>query len=112
MKTMSVKSPYSDEIYEVNTIVGNYAAFGNLAIELFDVKEGPYACLTVNVAPLGDPTLAAVDTNNFTNAVDVIKEYGLGVDTGLRVQSGFCSYPVFKFDLNKVNEYALEEGES
>lgn len=88
----------------LNTRIDNYRNNGNLYIGLIDNDGLPYADLTVNIETLPDDH-AAVDTNNCPWAEDLILENKLGERTGYSLGSGFCRYPVYKFDLNKVREY-------
>lgn len=96
------------ETYNVHTDISHYTNNGNLAICLNDINEGPFATLTVNIDPLGSPSLAAVDTNNCSWAEAFIKEHSLGKFTGMSLRSGFCTYPVYDFDLDKLKDYGYE----
>lgn len=79
-----------------------YEYYDNLCVELIQAKTGEdYATLTVNITKLPDG-LAAVDTNNHPNAPAFIEKYGLGEDTGKRIRSGYCEYPVYAFDMGKL----------
>ena len=49
-----------------------------------------------------------LDTNNCSWAVDFIKKYGLGEETGRTVRSGYCEYPVVKLNVEKIKEYVEE----
>lgn len=86
-----------------------YRFGGSLAIELVSESEGPFARLTVCLEDdLGLPYILAgdeafVDTNNCPWAVDFIKENGLGEPTGRTARSGFCVYPLYRFNLKKLN---------
>lgn len=87
----------------------NYQNNDNLAIELYcwDEEYGGttnFATLTVNLQAKLPPNLAFVDTNNVKEAEDFIKEYGLGTPTGMYGKSGFCSYPLYEFNLDKIKE--------
>lgn len=98
--------------------VTNYAHNGNLAIMLlsknpdFDGLE-PYGDLTRNIADL-PPYCAAVDTNNLSpSIVDALEKEGIAHRFG-EITSGFCTYPIMKFDpqalqrlhLSGAKEYA------
>lgn len=96
------------------TRINTYAEGGGLAIELF-YTEGDnaiyrFSMLTVNLVDLPKKSpYAFVDTNNFTDAVYLIETYHLGVFTGNFGASGFCWYPEFKFNLNELNKYSIEQ---
>lgn len=76
---------------------------GNLAISL-DCCEGPYATITVNLTGALSPSHAYVDTNNCPWAEKFIERYGLGRFTGLTRQSGYCSYPLYEFNIKRIEE--------
>lgn len=99
--------------YTVNTIyytwndvearASRYAADGSLAIELVSKTEGPIAMLTVclDTPGLGDED-TFVDVNNCPWAEEFISESGIGEPVGLTKTSGYCRYPLYRFDLNKL----------
>ena len=51
---------------------------------------------------------AYVDTNNCPWAEGFIHRYRLGEDTQICAQSGFCTYPLYKFDMDRIKEFCLE----
>ncbi len=126
---MKIKSVYYPSLaYEVTPIRTEYANNKNLAIQLMGEDGEPYAMLTVNLGQtrkrgikmettngqfdgrmkvLNDtPTLpedmAYVDINNIPNAEEFIAENGLGTNTGIKMVSGFCVYPLYRFNLDKL----------
>jgi hypothetical protein len=100
------------KLYDLNSRYGgqykvyvNVAYYGNhnLAIQLITDKGETFSNLTVNLEKL-PPNCAYVDTNNLgPEIVDWITKNGLGVPTGAYQVSGFCRYPMFMFDLNKLD---------
>lgn len=68
----------------------------------------PYGTLTVNIDKL-EPPLACIDTNNWRDAIELIEKYDLGTDTGQRIQSGYCTYPVYELNLNNIKKYDGKE---
>lgn len=73
-----------------------------LAIELYSYDEDgfrePYATLTVNLGEFfGIKDCAYIDTNNNSFTAQLLN-MGFCQDTGLTKQSGFCTYPLWKFD--------------
>lgn len=86
--------------------IGTYAADGSIAIGAWNKEDGLIATLTVC---LNDPSLNAnesyVDTNNNPWAVNFIEKNGLGKRTGRTGKSGYCTYPVIKFDLELCKKY-------
>lgn len=108
----------SYRVYTVNTEFGHYDVIlteeeytrGGLAIEMITVENGvpeePFTRLTVCLLPLDTKDKAAfVDTNNNPWAKKFLKENGLATDTGKSMSSGYCTYPLYKFNTEKF--YAL-----
>lgn len=103
MKTMLFKTHYDN--YKVIAYKRKYYS-GNLAICLESLDGEPIATLTVNimdgVCQSEGIEYAYVDTNNNPTAEEFIKENNLGEFTGVFGQSGYCSYPLYKFNLKKL----------
>ena len=105
-KKLNVVTSYAT--YEnCNLEVNKYQANGSMHIGIWNCTEGPIATLTVCLPDARKPKEgeAYIDTNNCPWAEDFIEEYGLGEDTGLMGFSGFCMYPLYRFNMDKVNEY-------
>lgn len=64
----------------------------------------PYCTATVNLYPL--PFLhSAIDTNNNgQKMLDFLEKNGFGQRTGQVIPSGYCVFPVFKFNEEKIKE--------
>lgn len=93
-------------------ILTNYTANNNLAIMLADVDEYKdmgyiYCDITVNVTTLPIHEVC-VDTNNAPFAKELLEKLNIGEDTGKTVQSGFCTYPIMKLDMDKLRPYLIE----
>lgn len=100
---MLFKTNYSN--YKVKVYKRKYCT-GNLAVCLESYTGEPIATLTTNL-PDGvclskGIEYAYVDTNNNPTAEEFIKENNLGEFTGTFGQSGYCTYPLYKFDLKKL----------
>ena len=91
--------------YNVKVVRDNYVNNQSLAIMLLEKNGEPFADLTVNIDGIADGTMAYVDTNNNSWAEKFIEENGLGVKTGAMGFSGFCAYPLYKFDIDKIASY-------
>lgn len=110
MNTYIFKSDYGT--YDVNIIIDHYKLDGSLAIELIDAHDGsPLTSLTICLTDdLGLPYFcvgsnrAFVDTNNVPEAEAFIREYKLGKFTGIKKPSGFCTYPLYEFDLDRLTK--------
>lgn len=64
----------------------------------------PYCDVTVNIDRL--PYLhSCIDTNNNgEKIIEFLEKNGFGEDTGMHMFSGFCLYPVFRFNEEKLRE--------
>lgn len=104
MKTYKVETDFGT--YEVELGVSEYINNGSLAIELIDAEErDTFAVLTVNIEEEGaDKETAYVDINDCPWAPKFIKENELGEFAGKYGESGFCVYPLYKFNLDKIKE--------
>lgn len=103
-----------DKIFNMNFYGDNYQLVltknayinnKNLYLGLFALGEGPFSNITVNIDKL-PANQAAVDVNNCPWAEDFITENKLGVNTGKTLRSGFCTYPVYEFDMKLIDEIA------
>lgn len=95
--------------YDVTMEISRYQQNGGLALKMnyMDEEFGcmmPFATLTVNLGYRPDYGCAYVDTNNCPWAEDLINKNGLGVFTGKTCMSGYCEYPLYRFDLDKIRE--------
>lgn len=93
--------------------LNSYANNNNLYLGLsyFDGEYEewlPYTDVTVNVGNL--PYLkSAIDTNNNgTTIINFLEKNGFGHLTGEIIESGFCKYPVFAFNEDKLKEVDSE----
>lgn len=106
-----MKFEYYDTVYTLYTRVSTYYANNNLAIEIvcWNEEDGtePFASLTVNTQTILPANQAAVDTNNFPEAIQLIEEYRLGVPTGEYVYSGYCRYPIYEFNIQELKDYMI-----
>ena len=103
MKTYTLRTEYAN--YNVVIRKTQYANNGNLALLLETPDGEPVANLTVN---LPDEILASncayLDTNNLPEAEWFVQSNGLAKPTGEYGNSGYCSYPLYEFDLDKLGE--------
>lgn len=99
---MTIKDYFGNDV-EVKAYKHKYYN-GNLAIQLNCVDGIPWARLTVNFDVKLPPDMAYVDTNNCPEGPDFIEENGLGEFAYGFHHSRFCDYPLYKFDLSKLEE--------
>lgn len=104
---MKVKTNFGE--YDVVIDVAKYSSNNNTAIQLYENGDWqPFATITTNIIPLPE-NFIALDTNNCPWAEAFLEENGLIVDAWGELASGFCVYPVYEIDLNKLNELAKGE---
>lgn len=104
-KTLKYNSPFSGEIQvslEINTYLNNGCMYIGL-VEQGEYPE-PYGDLTVNLAGKAPDYCGFVDLNNMPELEKFIAENDLGEFTGLTQRSGFCEYPLYLFNLDKLRE--------
>ena len=86
---------------------GNYNNNGTLAIDMIKVfddgHEEPWSMLTVNIQDSNDYANAVdtafVDVNNLgSSIISWLGHNNIGEPTGMFGFSGFCCYPLFKFN--------------
>ena len=90
------------EDYKVCIKQNMYANNNSLALSLITDIGEPFCNLTVNLPEsiiCANESTAFVDTNNCPWAEQFIAENGLGSPTGYVGASGFCRYPLYKFNL-------------
>lgn len=92
--------------------VSKYVADNSIAIQAWNMEEGPIATLTVC---LDDKSLgeneAYLDTNNCPWVVGFMDKYGLGELTGKVRPSGYCLYPAAKINMDEVMKFVFKEEE-
>ena len=100
---------YCGKKQKVKILVRQYPFTKNLAIQLnkhtdADTAWPPFAVITKNFCEAVLPKdLAYVDTNNCPWAEQFITENGIGVSMQETLQSGYCTYPLYKFFLDNLN---------
>ena len=114
MKTLSFKTPYTT-YDKVAVRLNNYHYGDRLYVGLLcwdnDYKYWePLTTITVNIPdePITDKNCNFVDTNN--NGMEIIGwlvEHGFAERTDRVGQSGFCTYPEMRFNLEALKEYEL-----
>lgn len=95
------------ETHEVNVFSSHYTANNNYAVVIRTTIGEPYAVLTVNLDEVLPAGYAFVDTNNCPWAEEFITKYQLGEPVGRAKQSGFCVYPLYRFNTDKIEEHRV-----
>lgn len=120
MKTLKFKLfPDSTITYTLRLSMHRYASNNSLAVlaECFDKDFDayvPFCDVTVNLeetsmipAFVGEG-FAFVDENDTPGIGKTLEKAGLASFTGIMGQSGFCAYPLYKFDLDKLRAFVYE----
>lgn len=87
----------------VDLQVGKYDN-GNLCIQIFSQSGEPIGRLTANCYLTLPDLYICVDVNNIPNAENFIKDNDLAEPTGMVLHSGFCEYPIYVCNVNKLEE--------
>lgn len=111
MKTLSLK--FYGKTYHLAIDLDHYRADNSLAISLVDSKTfEPFDTITVCLPGEHKPyqeEYVFIDTNNCSWAIDFIVKNGLGTQVnGWYGKSGFCQYPLFKMDMEKLKEFKAQ----
>ena len=105
MKYYEVKS--YGHTYNVRAELTHYMDNNTLAICLITDSGEPFCNLTTNIMDSNiwaDEDHAFVDTNNCPWAEEFIAENKLGTPMGYVGRSGFCTYPLYEFDLQNLED--------
>ena len=90
------------------TLVRSQYSYGKGLAVIANTSEGKcFAILTVNLESFdldGDKEYAFVDTNNCPWVEEFLVKNEIAYFTGINVPQGFCTYPLYKFDLTKLQE--------
>lgn len=108
MKKFDVVTQY--ETYKNCYFIKNkYVADNSLYLGIWNDEEGPIADITVCLGGAKkNESFSYLDMNNCPWAANLVKELEIAKDTGMTQRSGYCIYPLYEFDMDKVNEYVAE----
>lgn len=105
MKTLDVKINYRT-YKECFLRVERYWHDGSISLTIWNQNDGCVARVTTCLA---DHSLredeAYVDANNCPWAVAFLEKNGFAKRTGKKRRSGYCEYPLMKFDTTKMLMY-------
>ncbi len=101
--------------YPVTLRFTHYNQNKTLAVQLVQasgrVLGVTFATITVNLSdPTQDDTHAFLDTNNCPWVEEFLRDNGIAEPAygGLKMQSGFCTYPLYKFNIDSQWESEAE----
>lgn len=94
--------------YEVRPYFSKYISNDSIALVL--VGEGEYkgqriATLTVNLDGTPPKGCAYLDTNNCEDAERFVIENGLAEPMNIYKRSGYCEYPLYRFNTELVKRF-------
>lgn len=88
--------------YVLRFKIGTYAADKSLAVHAYYEEEDgmwcPFATITVCLGTENKLNCALVDENNVSGIGAALEKAGVAKPTGRVMQSGFCTYPEYKFN--------------
>ena len=104
-KVFNARLSKTGRTYPVTLRFTKYNQNQSLAVQLIEAQApwSPFATITVNLSdPTQDDTHAFLDTNNCPWVEEFLRDNGIAEPAygGLKMQSGFCTYPLYKFDLD------------
>ena len=119
MKPKSLTFDMHFDKAECYLILNRYKADNNLAIDFVSTDGDPITRLTVCATPSyltfnKDYDVAFVDVYNNPTAMNFLDEYKLGKLVRIKGKiviyaSRFCEYPLYKFNLEKIRKYAIQD---
>lgn len=100
------------EVMKMRLVQSRYSIDGSIALILQSYNPDGYweefGVITVRLEPLPEG-LVALDNNNtseyFPQIEELFKDNDLGYFTGFSIPSGYCSYPLVKLNLEKIQEF-------
>ena len=92
---------YPNCFFEIN----KYRDNDHIAVSIFSSEEGPFSPVTVNISGIErfPKNYSCVDTNNAPFIEKLIKKLGIATPAGITLKSGWCTYPVYIFDEDKLS---------
>lgn len=105
---LKYKESYTEEILDVAVDISAYVEKNNIYLGLSYLDEEgiiePYGDITVNLADDLLPYYAYLDTNNLPGIERFVEENGIGTFTGMMKTSGFCEFPLYALDAERLAE--------
>lgn len=103
LKNNEINFEFYGDNYRLALYKTTYQNNDNLAIIVMDENsQEEFAILTVNIIELPDDNMAAIDTNNCKDLAVALQDAGFFTCPGIGIPSGFCTYPIGIFDLDRI----------
>lgn len=97
---------------EVTLYMQQYVNNGRIFLGLAYWEDGgyePFGNITVNInAPVPD-YCGYLDTNNMEGVEKFMVDHKLGEFTGFMGKSGYCEYPLYRFNADRLRELCPEQ---
>ena len=95
--------------YSVYFELAQYVNTENMAVMMLtddEVNDAPFGTCTVNLGMRLQMGYAYIDENNLPGITSFLEENRLGSRiSGCTAMSGFCTYQLFKFDMEELLKY-------
>lgn len=107
--TLKLNSQFEGEVsvsLEINSYLNNGCMYIGLVMQ--GEYPEPYGDLTVNLVEKVPDYCGYVDLNNMPELEEFIDKNNLGEFTGLTQKSGFCEYPLYHFNAERLRELCPE----
>lgn len=101
---------FEGQLLNFYPVIREYKSNNSLAIELYLLSDLGYELFDVISVNLDgfvrlESDLCFIDVNNSFHVSEFINKHQLGQEVGVDFHQGFCKYPLYKFDLNKLNTF-------
>lgn len=93
------------EHFKFKLIKNTYAANNTLAVQVISDQGEYLTTLTVNMPKDYDlpEHMQFIDVNNNPWALEFLEANQIAMPVGFSAYSGFCMYPLYQFDLDKLD---------
>lgn len=96
---------YTDCTFKISTYTADEKT---LALGVVDDCGYPVCILTVYLGEVPE-NYSFIDVNNCPFAEKLVKDLGIGEPTGINVISGYVSYPLYRFDRERLKAFERTE---
>lgn len=103
MKTYEYISPYDSSRHTVELKPVAYSDNEHFGLMLLE-NGSLYATVTVNLpeSTFFERNIQFVDENNMPGIGKWLEDNGIATNTGYAAQSGFCTYPLYEFNIDET----------
>ncbi len=105
METLELKTQWGST-EQVQLEINNYLDNNGMYIGIMTSSDypEPYGDMTVNLDSKAPDYCGYIDTNNMPELAKFIEDNDIGEFTGLTKRSGFCEYPLYLFNPEKLRQ--------